>query len=330
MEITRDLHQIQVPLPDNPLGCVNVYAIRADDGWTIVDTGFPTDEAYDSLTTQVRELAGDLANLKTIIITHWHHDHFGLAMRLQAESGAQIVIHEVEVEFINGLMANRLEDRKRITDWLLLNGANSVGTAMLNPPPLKGNSANGGAFRPDVTLRGGERLSIGKFNFDVIWTPGHSDGHICLHEPAERILISGDHILPIITPAINYYARTKGNPLARFLNSLDLVKDLEVTTVLPAHEHIFHDLRGRVEQLQIHHKERGEAIMEAMGNSAQSAWDISSQIPWAEGLWKWNEMPEMHKTLAIMETLAHLFHLSFEDHVERISEDGLYKWKRLR
>ena len=82
-------------------------------------------------------------------------------------------------------------------------------------------------LRRSRTLDGGEEIPCGRFNFRVIWTPGHSAGHICLYDTRHKVLLSGDHVLPRITPSVGLHVRSTGNPLADYLDSLKLIGKLE-------------------------------------------------------------------------------------------------------
>jgi len=115
---------------------------------------------------------------------------------------------------------------------------------------------------------------------EVIWTPGHSPGHICLYEPQNQLLFAGDHILPKITPNISYHVQSGDNPLGDFLYALQKVQNLPVTKVLPAHEHVFRDLRGRIEEIRKHHDRRIEEIHRTIQEKPRVAYEIASQMTW--------------------------------------------------
>ena len=98
---------------------------------------------------------------------------------------------------------------------------------------------------PDRHVADGERVDVPGWDIDAVWTPGHTPGHLCFHVPAERMLLSGDHVLPSITPHISISRRDRGgDPLGDFLDSLGKVAALDATEVLPAHRHRFADLPG--------------------------------------------------------------------------------------
>lgn len=176
---------------------------------------------------------------------------------------------------------------------------------------------------PDRVLEGGERISTGVFEFDVIWTPGHSAGHIALYEPREKILIAGDHILPGITPNIGLYPDDQvDNPLGRYITSLKEFRHLEVEIVLPGHEQPFSGalgLRDRIDELCYHHELRKATILEALNRKSRTAHAVASDLPWVvdEREINFSSLSYFDKRLALLETLAHLALLESEGRVEK-------------
>jgi glyoxylase-like metal-dependent hydrolase (beta-lactamase superfamily II) len=174
---------------------------------------------------------------------------------------------------------------------------------------------------PDSTLYGGETVFTGTYGLEVIWTPGHSIGHICLYEPKNQILFAGDHILPKITPSVGYHTQSGDNPLGDYLHALGKLEHLAVQKVLPAHEDIFSDLQGRIAEIVEHHKERSEEIGQVISKGSESAYEISSRITWNVKDSDWENMPPLSKRLAVMETLAHLEYMRWGGRVRKTIRD---------
>jgi len=170
---------------------------------------------------------------------------------------------------------------------------------------------------PDRVLYGGEIINTGLYELEVIWTPGHSPGHVCLYEPRNQFLFSGDHILPVISPNISYHVQSGDNPLGDYLYALHKIQNLAVTKVLPAHEHIFTDLKARIEQLVDHHDKRKAEIQQVISKESSNAYQISSQITWDFPL-AWEQFPPLHRRSAVTETIAHLECMRWEGTVRRI------------
>ena len=172
-------------------------------------------------------------------------------------------------------------------------------------------------------------IATGKYDLDVIWTPGHSPGHICLYEPRNRLLFSGDHILPIITPNISYRVQCGDNPLGDYINALRKLQNVPVAQVLPAHEEPFTGLRERIRGIIDHHGRRKEEIRNIMAGQPLSAYEISLQVAWdMQGL-SWEKLPPLHKRGAVTETIAHLEHMRWEGEVTRIAKEGSLLYETL-
>ncbi|MFH2012716.1 MAG: MBL fold metallo-hydrolase [Pseudomonadota bacterium] len=321
MKIAQGIYQLKVPIPDNPLGNLNCYLIEGKEGWLMVDTGWFTPETFDSLKNGLNELGITLTDITTIVVTHIHPDHYGLAGRIKHESPeTKLLTHQFEAVMIDSRYIKFSDLRHKGVAILKRHGVPSS-----ELPSLSSSSMPALEFvritLPDNTLYGGEIISTGVYNLEVIWTPGHSIGHICLYEPENQFLFSGDHILSTITTNISYHAQSGDNPLGDYLYSLHKLENLPVKKVLPAHEDIITDLRGRIKELDEHHNNREAEIQQAILKGLRSAYDISSQITWNVPDFEWSNLPPLHKRIAVMETVAHLEYMRWEGKVQRIIED---------
>jgi glyoxylase-like metal-dependent hydrolase (beta-lactamase superfamily II) len=325
MEIVPGIYQLKLPVPiPNDQLAVNVYLIQGEEGWMMVDTGWDTREAFDALEKQTKEIGIGFEDISQIIITHFHADHFGLAGRLKQLSGATVALHQAEKDFIYSRYINMDSLLAEMAQWLRLHG---VPERKL--PRLQKASLGVRKFvlpaSPEIALKGGEKIPHGSFNFEVLWTPGHSPGHICLYEPRERILLSGDHILPTIFPNVGLHPQSGDNPLGDYLHSLEAIEQLEVDLILPAHEHVFTGLRQRVKELYRHHEERRAAIINVLKEGAKTAYEVSLKIPWIiNGVtMSFEELSPLDKRLAVISALAHLEPLRAEGKAERFLQDGI-------
>jgi len=325
MEIVPGIHQLKlpVPIPNNQLADVNVYLIQGENDWMLVDTGWNTEEAFDALEKQVREIGISFEDVSRIIITHFHADHYGLTGRLKQLSKATIALHQVERDLIDSRYIDMDNLLAEIAQWLRLHGVPERKLPRLQKASLGARKFVLPAL-PEIALRGGEKFAHGSFNFEVLWTPGHSPGHICLYEPRKRILLSGDHILPTIFPNVGLHPQSGDNPLGDYLRSLEAIERLEVDLVLPAHEHVFAGLGQRIEELHRHHQERRAAIINVLLKGAKTAYEISLEIPWIiNGVtMSFEELTPLDKRLAVMSALAHLEPLRAEGKAERFLRDG--------
>jgi glyoxylase-like metal-dependent hydrolase (beta-lactamase superfamily II) len=296
------LTSVPVPLPGSSLGHVFVYVFEAAGGVYLVDAGWNTDEAYDALDAGLASAGYAMADVRGVLVTHVHPDHYGLAGRIREASGAWIALHPADAE----LLAHR-----GIEPADLLN---RIGTALrtMGAPPgeleameraiaMFGPAAD--VTLPDVLIDDGERPDVPGWDLSAVWTPGHTPGHLCFWEPRHRLLLTGDHVLPRITPNVSLNADSDGDPLGDFLRSLDRLDDCGPDEVLPAHEHRFEGLHARLDQLRRHHDERFREVLVAIRHGNRTAWDIASHMSWSRG---WDEIEGFMRRAAVGEALAHL------------------------
>jgi len=320
MEIAQGIHLLKVPIPDNPLENLNCYIIEGKNGWLMVDTGWFTDEAFSALGYGLSELELKFTDIATIIVTHIHPDHFGLAGKIkQVSPKTELLMHRFEFDMIDSryIKFSNLQDAMTVIlghHGVPASGLPAMGSASM--PALKYVMVT----FPDRTLYGGETISTGIYDLEVIWTPGHAMGHICLYEPKNRLLFSGDHILPTITSNISYHVQSGDNPLGDYIGALHKLEHISVSRVLPAHEDVFTDLRSRINELIIHHDERKDEIRQAIADKPLNAYEISSYISWNTEGSTWEQLPPLHKRAAVTETIAHLECMRWEGGVKRITE----------
>ncbi len=327
-EVSPYIHWLKLPIPmaDYSETHVNAYLVEGGDGFLLVDGGWNTDESFDSLQKQLAEIGVGIKDISQIVVTHIHPDHYGQAGRLRRLSGARIAIHEIESGFIDSRyihMENLLEQSARIM------GVHGM------PPEELANIRDASVdmvqhvvpVQPDVTLRGGETITTGRFTFQVIWTPGHSAGHICLYEPEKKVLISGDHVLPKITPNISRHPQSGENPLGSYLDSLKDLKKLDVALVLPGHEFPFTEFKPRIDELIQHHEARNREILATLKGEPKTAYEIVQEITWGVAE-SWQEMPPFHQRLALFETLAHLELMTVSGQLKELSKNGIIYYRQ--
>ncbi|MBI4188800.1 MAG: MBL fold metallo-hydrolase [Chloroflexi bacterium] len=325
-QIIPGVHQLPIPIPRNPLGYTNTYLLQGDGKHILIDAGVNTEEALESMREQLGEIDVDIKDIGQIIITHAHHDHYGLAGRLRELSGAKIALHYIEKDLLTSRYANMEEAMRQNKQWLRSNGMPANGQPRYT---FAGRQRFAEPTLPDITLRGGETISNGVFELQVLWTPGHSPGHICLYEQSQKILFGGDHVLPVITPNVSLQSPSGDNPLGTFLNSLNMVKQLEVGLVLPAHEHPFTDLSGRVDEILQHHEKRNSEILQAVKTEPRTAYQISGEITWMPELGgvRFKNLEPWDQRAAVAETLAHLEAMRIGGRLKKAQQDSLIYYR---
>jgi glyoxylase-like metal-dependent hydrolase (beta-lactamase superfamily II) len=325
MEILPGIHQLKLPFPlQLDQLAVNAYLIQGDKGWMLVDTGWNTNQAFSAMERQLREIGLGFENIALILITHFHPDHYGLAGRLVQASGAKVALHQIEKDFIDSRYMNMDGLLDQTAGILRTNGVPEKDLPRLQKASL-GVRRYVSPVSPEVVLRGGEVINQGPFQFEVVWTPGHSPGHVCLLEQSRKVLISGDHVLPATFPNVGLHSQSGPDPLPNYLRSLRAMEGLDVDLVLPAHEHVFSGLKPRVQEILHHHDERKKAIVTALSEGPQTAYEVSLKIPWiVNGItMSFSQLQALDRRLAVMSAMAHLEPLHSEGTAEKTQRDGV-------
>jgi glyoxylase-like metal-dependent hydrolase (beta-lactamase superfamily II) len=250
-----------------------------------------------------------------------------LAGRIKQISGAQISMHRDEKETFRTRYNVPDKFLQEVEKWFTMQG---VPDEMLSGVriPVRGFREQLPA-EPDVLLNGGEVIPCGAFSLQVIHTPGHSPGHICLFEPTLRFLFTGDHILPAITPNVSLIPNSDGNPLGDFINSLLTVKKLDAKVGLPAHGNTFSNVGKRIDEIIKHHEKRNAEILKALKGGEKTPYQLADAITWMpeQGGVKHSSLSPIAKLAAVSETLAHLKAMSVEGKVTSENRDGIVYYK---
>lgn len=313
---------LRMPLPF-ALDHVNLWLIEDGDGWALVDTGVP-----DRKTRGLWEglLAGALSEkpLTRLLVTHFHPDHMGLADWLGRRFG--IAMETTLAEWLYGRMLS-LDTGEAFTETSLsFYRAAGFPSDLLELVARRGN-AYGARVRhiPATchTLTEGQELRLGGRSWRVITAEGHSPDMACFHCPELDLLISGDQVLPSISPNVSLWpSQPEADPLTLFLDSLNKFRDLPATTlVLPSHGLPFTGLHERLDALADHHAER---LAETLAACAQpiTGYDLLKTL-------FQRPLDDHQLFFALGESLAHLHHLRSRGAVVRQRDgDGVDWWEQ--
>lgn len=335
-EVAPGVVRMQLPIQLPGLGHVNCYALEDDDGFTVVDPGLPGPGSWAALVDRLGQLDAEPRHVHTVVCTHSHPDHHGGAHQLRAETGARIVTHRLfrnwwqlaehdhgspdgDGPAPTGAGAEAEADEQlgpRLRD-----GTTPWGTTWQRPAGLRtaaGVEASGfGAPTPTTVVDDADTVVLGGREWVAVHTPGHTPDHLCLFDPAAGVLLSGDHVLPTITPHISGMSAGP-DPLRLFFTSLARMHDLDgVTIVLPAHGHPFADLAGRADAIVEHHEERLEALRRSSAELGPATVEELMQQLFRSR--SWGQMAES-------ETFAHLEHLRLAGEATRSEAGGRLRY----
>lgn len=301
---------VPVVIPDNPLGFTLVYLIEADGGPVLVDAGWNADASWTDLVHGVAATGHDISDVAGVLVTHAHPDHHGLSGRVREASGAWVALHPLDAAMVT-------EQRNAHGSWLasigaafLAAGADEASFADVphpdSPPPMAK------PVLPDRLIAQGELMDVPGRRVRALWTPGHTPGHTCFVLEDEGRILTGDHLLPRITPHIGLWdpADVDRDPLGDFLDSLETLRaaaaERGIDEALPAHIGTVADLRARAAEIRDHHLARCEELYELLTDGPRTAWRLAEELSWKYG---WPNLPVLMRRVALAETQAHIRHL---------------------
>lgn len=312
MRVAGGIYQVQLPLPF-PLRIVNCYVLEDGAGWTVVDAGLNYGAGQAAWLAALAEIGIGPESITRIILTHAHPDHYGMAGWLAAQSGAPVLLSPPEQEFVQRVWRGGPATYEAVATFFRGHGMPDDLTELVY--------ANMGALRPMTEphpelrlLEPGGPLRVGPREFQVLMAPGHSDGHLVFYCAEERLLLCGDAVLTKITPNISLWPHGRPDPLADFLQSLDVLDTLDVELALPGHGPNIQAFRQRLQELREHHAARLQAMEHAARHGATAFTICTSVFPTGE-------LSPHQIRFAMAETLAHLEYLVGIGRLARVKQD---------
>jgi glyoxylase-like metal-dependent hydrolase (beta-lactamase superfamily II) len=284
-EVEPGILRVTLPLASGPRH-VHCFLLRGDDGWTLVDTGLGLLEpSWEDVLAQVD---GPVAR---IFITHMHPDHVGGAEAAVRATGAAVLQGRLDYAQCERVWGST-DWPERIADWFLLNGV---------PPAVAEELIESGHVFADFVrfawnptpVEPGDAID----GWEVLASPGHADGHLCLHR--DGVLIAGDTLLAPITPAIGLYPQSRPDPLADYGETLRMIAELDPRVSYGGHGDTIEQPAARALAILAHHEERLDKTEAALGDEPRTGYDVSHAL-FGTGL------PPIQRRFAVAEALSHL------------------------
>jgi glyoxylase-like metal-dependent hydrolase (beta-lactamase superfamily II) len=297
-ELAGGIRRVTMPLPTRP-GHVHSYLLPGDEGWTLVDTGLGLPDAKERWSRELDGLPGRIAR---IVVTHFHPDHVGAARDLAELTRAPVAQGRLDYEQCDRVWG-RGGATEVLVEWFHRHGVPEDETDELIEQGL--------AYRPFIRFQPGPQLLDPGDDVDgweVVAAPGHADGQVMLLR--DGVLVSADHLLGRITPAVGLWPASRPDPLGDYLGSLEATIALGATIALPGHGDPLDDPAGRARELIDHHAERLAATAVALDGEPRSGYDVSFTL-------FGDDLKPSARRFAVAETLSHLERLVYEGGARR-------------
>jgi glyoxylase-like metal-dependent hydrolase (beta-lactamase superfamily II) len=322
--------RLALPLGIHGVSTVSAYLLCGDGADTLVDCGIaaPATEGGDpgadgtaALTAALAACGSRIERIARLVVTHAHIDHFGLAGEVVRRSGGELWMHRsTELDLAKYADPEEAVDRRE----LMLADHGFYGPELTETSrglcdwlPVMPSIG-----RPSTHLDGGEQLVAGDRTWEVVHTPGHSPGHVCLWNAADRLLCSGDHLLQLVSPPVTFERGFERDPMGSYLDSLAKVQALEPATTLPGHGAPFPDGARRAASIARSKQRRLNQVRDMVEARERTVTEMAADLyP--------GPMSGAQRHFAVAEILADLAYHEVRDVLERVRRpDGVFVWRR--
>jgi glyoxylase-like metal-dependent hydrolase (beta-lactamase superfamily II) len=318
--VVPGVHRIPLPLPMDGLRAVNVYAIEDGEGLVMIDGGWALDVSRELLERSLAEVGHGLRDIRRVLVTHVHRDHYTQAVAIRREVGASIALGVEEQGSMRELIAGRTGIFAAQPERLRRLGASALADE-IDAIPVDLSETLEFYEDPDEWLEPG-RVELETLALDAVHTPGHTRGHLVFHAADRGLLFAGDHVLPHITPSIGFEPDRPAFPLRDYLGSLERILALPDATLLPAHGPAGGSTHERARELLAHHEQRLGDTNAALASGARLAPEVARILGWTSRGRDFTELHLFDQMLAVLETAAHLDVLVLRGEAVRQEQDG--------
>ena len=282
----------------------DVYLLGdGSDDTVLIDTGVATPESRDQLRAGLAEYDRTFGDVDAILLTHWHHDHVGLAGEIQRESDATVYVHEADAAMVETdetgheaeIEARNLFDRWGVPD--------EKAAELLDF--LDGHDDLRGPAPTVQPIRDGERFEFGDVALEAVHLPGHAAGLAGFAFDGDDgcELFAGDALLPHYTPNVGGADPRVEDPLGAYLDSLERIVERDFARAWPGHRDPIADPRARAREIMNHHRERTERVLAVLREQGPAdPWTVSAEL--------FGELSNIHIMHGPGEAWAHLEHLA--------------------
>jgi glyoxylase-like metal-dependent hydrolase (beta-lactamase superfamily II) len=317
-----------MPIAGHTLGGVCAFLVRDDDGYALIDSGMDIPSCVEALEGHLAALGVPISAIHTVVATHCHLDHLGQASRLRARSGARVWLHALDAPLVDPAQPSGDADLAALVGWLTRHGF-PPDQAEQGRQAVDTGQGETYLLVPDRLLEGGESFAVGPYRFEVVWTPGHTPGHVCLFEATRGQVLTGDHLFAKAAPNVRLMSYSPIDTMGRYVESLERIAALPVERALPAHGDPFEQVAARAGQVIRHQLDRRERLRAMLTDRPQTAYEMA-QIVWGPGArTTWDSFHGRLRRNAALTLAAHLEQLALDGEVARHDEGGIVAFTRL-
>lgn len=318
-KVLPGIWRLRLPLPWPGVPHGNAWAIAADGGIVLFDTGIGGKGRMRQFDLALAQAGFDLGDVRLLVCTHSHTDHYGLAAPIVENAGCELWMHPrwEHVRLLADDPAAALEQRLEVARQ---SGVPVAGLERYREARSEDDDNGIDAIvEPDRDLLPGVEVETDLGAWQVHETPGHAPSHVVLHQPESKLLISGDHLLG--RTVLFFDHGHSPDPVGEFLASLDEVEPLDVNLCLPGHGRPFRDPEAKIAEARRQVGELLDKTREGLAEGERTAFEIVAEIVGADNV----NTPVSAWVLQIV--LSCLDHLVIVGEVEKVEATDPQRWR---
>lgn len=271
-QVAPGIWRLPLPMRFNP-GHINSYLLEDDGGWTLVDAGNHSEDTRQAWQQALSARLAD-APVRRLILTHAHPDHYGSAPWLLERTGAQLCLAGAEWHAVNHLWRGSVARADEMAAFF--SGLGVVPEALPAIQQFMQGFAAGcpATEQQPECLEPGSCLVINGQSWRLHGGYGHSPCNLLLERESDGVLITGDQVLPTITPNVSLWFDSDPDPMGLMLDSLARLQRLPVSLALPAHGDPFDDFSARCAVIERTYHRRLDRIRAALQDGAETLADL--------------------------------------------------------
>ncbi len=304
--------RLRLPLPWPGVPHCNAWALAAGDGIVLVDCGMDQPGSMAHLERALEQVNLRLDLVRLLVCTHAHSDHYGQAAAIVKATGCELWMHPNHAHTVQAATDPEAALERRI-EVAILSGVPQAPLRAYAEQAKGRGSGFAGIVEPARDLLPGVQINSDLGAWEVVETPGHAPSHVCLYQPENRLMISGDHLLG--RPSLYYDYGWTEDPVGEYLNSLELIEDLDMRLCLPGHGRSFAEVGSHINANRLAIAERIDGVIDALAqDQPMTAFEVVQSV-------HGDELTAINANWWLSETLCYLRHLEVTDRAQRSEGD---------
>jgi glyoxylase-like metal-dependent hydrolase (beta-lactamase superfamily II) len=322
--VAEGVHRVPLPLPGDALAAVNVYVVETEDGLTVIDGGWSIPAARVVFDRALASLGHSTRDVTQFLVTHAHSDHYTQAAEIAAELGCRVRLGGGERDYLRAMRSDPVGGVAQVREL------ERAGADSLIPGWCKwvAEQPSGSEVWTDPTawIDDDEHIRIGNRGLRAVATPGHTRGHVVFVDEDARLLFSGDHVLPTITPSVGFEPVCDDLPLHNFLASLAKVRRLPDMRLFAAHGPVTESSHARIDELLAHHDQRFDRCLRVIADGSYTGYEVAAGMSWTRRQRRLEQLEPYNAALAVIETIQHLDLLAVQGRLVPDDRGGVVRW----